>query len=308
MWRAAAVGTVVLALTACDGLMHKRSAESPNVGKSRLEQGNKACASQLTYARLKEYVFDEAAQIANSDPRKFDSLAAYSVVRMDQPLVKSRDDDLNVVVCSGTFVLNLPPGVQDAFNGRPVISADVEYAAQAAADGSGLVYSMNGAEPIIYRLATLGMPPGAKPPSPSLAEADEGTVAHVSPPEVPAQRTSARPPENPIAQAARPKPGGGRPAAAATEQAAAPSFNCRRARTTTERMVCGNGSLAAADRRMSAVFYDTMARADPRTKSALRRSRDEFLRRREQCSSSACVAAVYEQRVAQIRQIAGAER
>jgi uncharacterized protein len=70
-------------------------------------------------------------------------------------------------------------------------------------------------------------------------------------------------------------------------------------------MVCGNGTLAAADRRMSALFYGEMAGADARTKSALRRTRDQFLRARERCSSDSCVARVYEERIAEIRSIAG---
>jgi hypothetical protein len=213
---------------------------------------------------------------------------------------------LNVVVCSGTFVLNLPPGVQDAFNGRPVISADVQYAAQAAADGSGLVYSMDGAEPIIYRLATLGTPAGRKleiAPTPVAAQDTQS-------PKRPAQEQlpSSPPPSQPdqsATQVARPEPTKARPPVTVASGAAAPSFNCRRARTRSERMVCADGSLAAEDRRMSAIFYDKMARSDARTKSALRRSRDEFLRNRDRCSSSACVARAYEDRVAQIRQIAG---
>jgi uncharacterized protein len=84
-----------------------------------------------------------------------------------------------------------------------------------------------------------------------------------------------------------------------------PSFNCRHARTRSERLVCANGSLAAADRRMSAVYYSEMATADAAAKRALRQSRDRFLDRRERCSDPACVARVYEERVAEIRRISG---
>lgn len=84
---------------------------------------------------------------------------------------------------------------------------------------------------------------------------------------------------------------------------ASPSFNCKYARRRSEKMVCGNGSLAAADRRMSAVFYGEMAAADRSTKLALRQTRARFLAKRERCSSQACIARVYEQRVAEIRRI-----
>ena len=126
------VGALALSLSACDRLEPADRTSRAHVAKPR-EQVRSECASRLTYARLKEYVFDEAARIRNSDPRRLDQVAAYSVVRMDEPVVKSRDDQLNITVCTGQFVLNLPPGIQDAFDGLPVIKADVEYAAQAAA-------------------------------------------------------------------------------------------------------------------------------------------------------------------------------
>ena len=108
-------------------------------------------------------MFDEAARIRNSDPRNLDPLAAAAVVRMEEPVVKSRDEELNVTVCTGRFILELPPGAENAFDGKRRLDAEVEYAAQAAVDGSGLVYQMDGAEPIIYRLATFGLQGGSMP-------------------------------------------------------------------------------------------------------------------------------------------------
>jgi hypothetical protein len=305
------IGALALALSSCDW-MERGPWPRADAPKARLEQVRKACASQLTYARLKEYVFDEAARIRNADTSRLDPLAAYSVVRMDDPVVKSRDDELNITVCTGRFVLNLPPGIQDAFNGQPVIEADVEYAAQAAADGSGLVYSMNGAEPIIYRIATLGlstrpMPHIAATPAAADEEREAQRIALAGarpeyepalPPPVhrstqtaaPEQRPAARPEREPVHQ---------------EKATASPSFNCRHAKTPSEKMVCGSGPLATADRRMSAVYYSKMATADSEAKRALRRTRDQFLARRERCSNDSCVARVYEQRVAEIRRIAG---
>lgn len=295
-----------LSLYGCDWLDNGTPASRAQAAKAP-EQVRSECASRLTYSRLKEYVFDEAASIRNSDPRRLDQVAAYSVVRMEQPVVKSRDDHLNITVCTGRFVLNLPPGVQDAFDGQPFITADVEYAAQAAADGSGLVYSMTGAEPIIYRIATLGLRPLqpvqiAESPAPIKPDLEKSSLA----PQATTQESKAPAPskakearvETVNRAAERPR--------APVQQAkstASPSFKCRYAKTTSEKMVCRNGSLAAADRRMSAVFYSEMANASAETKRALRRSRDRFLARRERCTSEACVARVYEERVAEIRRI-----
>jgi uncharacterized protein YecT (DUF1311 family) len=304
------IGALALALSSCDWIEHGQSPRG-DAPKARLEQVKKACASQLTYARLKEYVFDEAARIRNSDASRLDPLAAYSVVRMDDPVVKSRDDELNITVCTGRFVLNLPPGIQDAFNGQPVIEADVEYAAQAAADGSGLVYSMNGAEPIIYRIATLGLPTRPMPhiaAAPAAAD-DEREAPRIALARARPEHEPAIPPPVRSYQRAAPEQrlaaGPERKSAHQENAIASPSFNCRHATTLSEKMVCGSGSLAAADRRMSAVYYNKMATADAEAKRALRRTRDQFLARRERCSTGSCVARVYEQRVAEIRRIAG---
>lgn len=288
----------------CDRLSKEdKKAEAAAAAKARLEGMKDTCASKLTYVRLKEYVFDQAAQVRNTDPRRLDPLAAHSVVRMDNPVVKSRDDDLNITVCAGRFVMNLPPGVYEAFGGKPVIQANVQYAAQAAADGSGLVYSMTGAEPIIYRIATLGLPTGAAPLPAAVPERPAAPEAPVDVAEAPP-----KPRTEPVATAAvEPKqPSTARPAPETKAKAvASPSFNCRHARTRSEKMVCGDGSLAAADRQMSAIYYGEMAQADAATKRALRRSRDAFLAKRERCTSDACVARAYAERVAEIRRIAG---
>lgn len=304
------LGFLALAIAGCDRAGSTDRAPKAKTTKAGLEQMRSECASQLTYARLKEYVFDEAARIRNSDPRRLDRLAAYSVVRMDDPVVKSRDDQLNVTVCTGQFVLNLPPGIQDAFDGQPVIQADVEYAAQAAADGSGLVYSMTGAEPIIYRLATLGLSALPGPPITPAAvaevekEAPEIVAAEPRPklqPAVPAvtnaRKATAKAPEVAAARVPEPLP--------SSKVGGSPSFKCRHAKTPSEKMVCGSGSLAAADRRMSAVYYGEMAGASSQAKRTLRQTRDTFLARRERCSSESCVARVYAERVAEIRRIGG---
>ncbi|HEX8622506.1 MAG TPA: hypothetical protein VF718_11085 [Allosphingosinicella sp.] len=292
-------------LGGCDGMKKKdppQQESKAELAAAQRERIRKACASDGTYARLKELVFDEAARIRKSDPRNLDPLAAAAVVRMEDPVVKSRDDALNVTVCTGHFVLELPPGAENAFDGERRLTADVEYAAQAALDGSGLVYQMDGAEPIIYRLATVGLagrlpkivaapqpsaPPGA-PPQIAIVE-PAAPIRPVPPVEPPPERAKA-----PAAEE-RPRP---------VRVTARPSFNCRYARTGTEKMVCASPRLAARDREMASLWYALMADADPATRGHLRRSRDAFLGRRERCGSEACVDSAYVSRMAELRRIA----
>jgi uncharacterized protein YecT (DUF1311 family) len=339
-FKIAAAVTVLAAIPGCDWMKKpepKAEKSEKELAAEQSERIRKACASEGTYDRLKELVFDEAARIRNSDPRNLDPLAAAAVVRMEQPLVKSRDDDLNVTVCTGRFILELPPGAENAFDGKRRLDAQVEYAAQAAADGSGLVYQMDGAEPIIYRLATFGLSGQAlagvpkMPPvgAPAPTAVDMALMEEVAP--GPAQTAQSAQPAR-TAQALRPAPAAGpapapvpmaRPATkpapkpSRVEQAEArprpptgaarPSFNCRHGRTSTEKMVCASPNLASADRQMASIYYAEMARADAATRSHLRRSRDAFLSRRERCGSEACVSAAYNSRIAEIRSIARGE-
>jgi hypothetical protein len=291
-------------LTGCDWMKKKEvpAAKSPReLAAEQKERLRKACASEATYARLKELVFDEAARVRKADARTLDPIAAGSVVRMEDPVVKSRDETLNVTVCTGRFILELPPGAESAFDGMRRVGADVEYAAQAALDGSGLVYQMDGAEPIVYRLAAIGLP-GTPLPRIALGEPVQAPPAAATP--LPAPREAPPPPPPPVPAPAPAPP----PAAAPRPESngrvtVRPSFNCRYARTRTEKMVCTSPRLAALDREMASLFYALMAGADPGTRSHLRRSRDAFLSRREGCGSEGCIDSAYRSRMAELRRI-----
>lgn len=310
----AAVAATLL-LCGCDWMQKKDGPDVRTEAELRAERDQRirrACTSNATYDRLKELTFDEAARIRGRDPRELDALAAASVVRMEEPVPKSRDDNLNVTVCRGRFILELPPGAENAFDGQRRLSADIEYAAQAAADGSGLVYHMEGAEPIIYRLATSGgvMPAMAQAaPQPQAAPARAPIAALPAPVPAPAPvRTAETQPERRGTPAPdrRPAPGAEAPVQR-PRTAGSPSFNCNYARTRSERLVCANGALAARDRQMAALYYSVMANADVGTRGHLRRSRDAFLSRRERCGSEDCVMSIYDARIQEIRRIAAGE-
>lgn len=327
--RSALAASVCLGAAGCDWMNKKEAPDAKSQAQLRAERDQRirrACSSTSTYDRLKELAFDEAARIRNQDPRELDALAAASVVRMEEPVPKSRDENLNVTVCRGRFILELPPGVENAFDGQRRLTADIEYAAQAAADGSGLVYHMEGAEPIVYRLATAGgfVPRVAQAPQPQQGQpAPQPAPTAAPPPSAPAPAPVPAPVQ--IAEAPREARGtpaperGPAPAPAAkagpkaapepqrARTAASPSFNCNYARTRSERMVCGSGALAARDRQMAALYYSAMANADVGTRAHLRRSRDAFLGRRERCGSEDCVMSIYDARIQEIRRIASGE-
>ena len=216
---------------------------------------------------------------------------------MEEPVVKSRDEGLNVTVCTGRMVIDLPPGAEDAFNGERRLVAQVEYAAQAAADGSGLVYQLSGAEPIIYRLAAIDLKTNARRPlpEPAVIHGEEPAVATAqtvpppAPPALPAPPPPPRPAPDPIVAEAPVRPA-----------LARPSFDCRNARSRTEQMVCADERLAARDRAMASLYYSAVANADRPTRAVLRETRDRFLAARERCRTARCVAEAYEDRMDEI--------
>ena len=290
-----------------------------------------ACGSSATYGRLKEVAFEEAVRLRNADPANLDTLAEHSVVRMENPVVLSRDEDLNVTVCSGRFILELPPGAEAAFGGQRRLTANIEYSAQAAADGSGLVYQIRGAEPIVQKLAafqlrgapaqaspaagpTIEYAEAAPPPPPAQAQAAPPEPAaapparaapeprRVAPPPRPAPVTrTAERPRQPTPSPTPARAETGEPVRTASRSN--PSFNCRFARSSSERRVCSSDRLAAKDRAMSSLFYSALADADSKTRGELRRTRDRFLAYRERCGSEACVAEAYDGRMDEIRDI-----
>lgn len=146
---------------------------------------------------------------------------------------------------------------------------------------------MSGAEPIIYRLATVGGLPlrTAQAPVP-MPGGVQAAPAEKAPP---AATTLPEPRPEPVEPPRRTR--------------ASPSFNCNLARTRSERMVCSSPRLAAKDRQMSSMFYSALADANGRTRGRLRSSRDRFLAFRERCGNEACVAQAYDDRMDEIRDI-----
>jgi len=219
------------------------------------------CSAPQTYARLKELLFDEAVRQRGGDPAGLDAAITATNISVLEP-VTAAGDPRGVVICSGRVLMELP--------GRPEarrLAADVEYAAQAASDGSGLVFDLEGAGDMVRELSLLGGP-AATP--------------------APAQPPSAEPPTGDAHRAIHSE---------------GPSFDCTYARLPSEKMICSSRPLAELDRQMASLYYDQMARADERNRQLLRRTRDAFLVRRDRCQQSACIASVYEDRIGEIRRI-----
>lgn len=279
------VGAVLL-LIPRGGTNQDRLSDEQATGVTAPQQRSR-CGAQATYDRIKTELFRQAAEVRKSDQAAFDRLSAYASVRMERPLQKSRDEGLGTIRCSGRLSLDLPPGVA-VVGGRRTLSADIDYVLQPAADGSGDVVLLEGADPIVVPLATLSRTGAPKAP----AQAD--VLGPVAPGTPPPPQAPGQPPV--VGQTLPPPPD---PQA----NRATPSFNCRYARTSGEIAVCNNPSLAALDRQMAEQYFRALSAAGPRQRAQLTATRGAFLRFRDQCPNESCIAETYRGRMREIRDI-----
>jgi len=178
-------GLVLVLAVALGGCAKEKQPDPPAAAKVRAEAKRQkaTCASSTAYDRLKGILFDRAIAAHAGDRADLDTLADYSLARMEDPVVKGWDPALDITRCQGRLILQFPPGAERGFGGEHRLQADVDYTAQAAADGSGFVYQLAGAEPIVARLAAFNLTSRAyRPP----AAIDDQQVATEEAPVAPA--------------------------------------------------------------------------------------------------------------------------
>ena len=73
-------------------------------------QPERLCASSATYDKIKLELFRQAAEVRGRDQAAFDKIAAYSVVRVEEPVLRARDEALGTITCTARLALDLPPG------------------------------------------------------------------------------------------------------------------------------------------------------------------------------------------------------
>jgi hypothetical protein len=278
---------VLVAYLATRGNSDQDKLTNPQVATGEAPSREKLCASKTTYDLIKRDLFRRAAQVRGSDQAAYDQLAAYAVLRMENPVMESEDSATGAINCSGSLSVDLPPGVA-VVGGRRTLTSDVDYTVQPAADGSGTVVLLRNADALVTPLATLSRTAQPAPESPSLitneaAPAEPGAQA-------PAATPPAEAPGSPQITASRPV-------------GARPSFDCTNARTAGEHAICSNTGLAALDRNMAAQYARSMAAASPEQQAQLRRTRDRFLGYRDRCPNNACIGDAYVGRMREIRDI-----
>lgn len=234
------------------------------------------CAAQATYDAMKRELFRRAAQVRGSDEQAYARLADFALLRVNGPVVRGIDDQLQSVSCAGTIVLQLPPGVQVS-GGRRTLSGDVDYMIQPAADGTGNVVRLGDADSIVVPLATLSRKPAEQPASPIVPEPANGMEQE--------QTATGAAPEQPSPVQAN------------------PSFDCAKANQQSEVAICRDPGLAALDRQMAAQYNGALMQADRGERKLLERTRNRFLSYRNRCATNQCIAETYRSRMREISDI-----
>jgi len=215
------------------------------------------CASQLTYDAIKKTLFDAARKKVTTNPLPLGSLQNASVVRMTTPLVVNDNPQLQRTDCSGQLALMLPPSASNAFGGSNMLQASVQYSVQQAADHSGAVVQVNGADAISDQLATAT---DFLAQHKSLTGAGDGSVT---------------------------------PFAGKTYN---PSFDCGGKLTNAMRMICQDEDLAAMDRDMNALYQQKKGATPKPDLPALIQAQRDFLKSRNNCPDTGCMKDLYSKR------------
>jgi uncharacterized protein YecT (DUF1311 family) len=76
-----------------------------------------------------------------------------------------------------------------------------------------------------------------------------------------------------------------------------PSFNCRRATSFVNRMICNDRKLAALDVQMSTAYGRAVAAASLSEEGRIDAAQTQFLNRRGRCTTATCLDRVYRSRI-----------
>jgi len=281
----ALIGGLVILILLVAYFATNRNLDQDKLTGNELAQGQpsspeKRCASSATYDLIKRELFRRAAQLRGSDQAAYDKLAAYAVIRMENPVMENQDQASGAINCSGSLSLDLPPGVQ-VVGGRRSLMSDIDYTIQPAADASGDVVLLRNADAIIAPLATL-----ARVVEPQEAPTEGNELA------------PAQPEENVAAsETANLQPG------PASSYPGRPSFDCANAHTKGEIAVCSDSGLSALDVNMAAQYRRALGNADDEQRAALQSTRDRFLAYRDRCANRQCIGDAYVGRMREIRDI-----
>ena len=272
----ALLGGIVVLLAIVWFVSGNRSPDQDKLSNPQVEQkaetdSSKLCSAGATYDLVKRELFRRAAEMRGNNEPAYQQIATAAVVRVENPVMEGEESGSGAINCSGTFYLDLPPGVVAAGN-RANLSAELDYTV------TGGSVALRNADAMIASLASLTRVAqlSAAAPTVNPAAPQENLAASVS---------------------ANVQPG------PATTAPGRPSFDCARAGTRGEIAVCSDSGLAALDLNMATQYRRSLVSASPLQKQQLQATRDRFLAYRDRCPNRQCMADAYVGRMREIRDI-----
>ena len=244
---------------------------NPQIEQTAQSDSSKRCSARATYDLVKRELFRRAGESRGDDQPVFAQVAAAAVLRVENPVLEGEEN--GALNCSGTFYIDLPPGVATA-GGQHNLMANLDY--MLLPNGA---IDLRNPEAITGPLASLqrvAEPLPEPPPNPNAVVPEGNAAASVS--------ASVQP---------------GPPAASAGR----PSYDCARAETRGEIAVCNDSGLAALDVNMTTQFRRALTTASPAQLRLLQETRGRFLAYRDRCPNRQCIADAYVGRMREIRDI-----
>ena len=249
------------------------------------------CTARTSQDEVKRQLFARAAEIRGSNGDNYQRIAGFALIQIDGATPVTAGSAGGLVECRGHATLRLPSGLKVA-GGRTTLGGDIGYSVGAGQRGT---VTLGQSDTIAIPLATLTqnrVVSRAPAPAPASNDSPSQSAARERVPE-----PATEPIDLPLPQPAPPL------RSEVSDNAARPSFDCRRARTSGERAVCDSASLAALDRTMAAQYRDAAANGGPEERRLLVQTRNRFLGYRDRCGNDACIANAYRGRMREIEDI-----
>jgi uncharacterized protein YecT (DUF1311 family) len=227
-----------------------------------------ACRINGSTSFLRDLLFGAAARVPGAEQGTLTNLKRASAVALVNARVLSYDAQSGRIECTGNVQLTLPAEAAKAFGGRTQLTTPTRFTAEPASDGNGFTI-FSSRMPLSAELASGSQVLGPTRLTPV-------TAALPAPAE----------PAAPI-RAADPKP----------------AFDCALASTAIENLICADSELAERDRRVSQRYFALRASLRPKPRALLLQSQRLFLKDRSQCTTSACLSALYDTRLRRLDEL-----
>lgn len=145
------------------------------------------CTSQDALSEIKGELLRRAAELRGSTDSAFSDVQAYSVLRVQSRVLRRHYPGSDKVSCTGTLVLDLPPGVA-ASGDRRSLAAPLTYDLNPQATGAARLLALSNADAIVVPLATVSpsngpanQAPATVPAAPPQGAAGTGAIVQTPP-------------------------------------------------------------------------------------------------------------------------------